>query len=80
MNEEQLPENPSPAEWWKHRRRLAYWAMTALTVMAGLALLGKTPDTAHPLLEAIAWVFGFVIFSYFGNNALEAFAATRRKP
>lgn len=78
-DERQAPANPDPAAYWRHRRRLAYWAMTALTIMAGLALLGKTPDSAGPLLETIAWVFGFVIGAYFGNNAIEAFAGRRRR-
>ena len=71
------PQFPDAAIHWRHRRRLAYWAMTALTVMAALALLGRTPDSAGPLLETIAWVFGFVVGAYYGNNALEAFAHRR---
>jgi len=72
------PANPNPAAYWRHRRRLAYWAMTALTAMAGLALLGLVPDATVPLLETVAWVFGFVIGAYYGNNALEAFASKGR--
>lgn len=74
----QDPAVPDTATHWRHRRRLAYWSMTALSLMALLALLGKTPDSASALLETIAWVFGFVIGAYYGNNAAEAFAGRRR--
>lgn len=57
---------------------MAYWSMTALTLMAILAGLGLTPDAATPLLETIAWVFGVVIVSYFGGNAAEVLAQRRR--
>lgn len=66
--------HPAPTTWWKHRRRLAYWAMAALSAMALAAMMGAIKTETIPLLETLAWVFGVVIVSYFGGNAAETFA------
>lgn len=67
-------QHPDPARWWRHRRRLAYWAMSALTLMALAGATGQIRADAVPLLQTIAWVFGIVVVAYYGNNAAEALA------
>lgn len=70
-------EHPDPARLWKHRRRLAYWSMTALSLslLAGLFYGVRSPE----LVEGICWVFGIVVVSYYGGNAAEALASRGRK-
>lgn len=66
--------HPHPGRWWTHRRIQAYWAMVALTVAFALALAGKIPPSSHELVEGLCWVFGFVVFAYYGGNAAQDFA------
>ena len=70
-------QHPDPARLWKHRRRLAYWAMAALTVSLGFGLVGvvRSPD----LVEGICWAFAVVVLAYYGGNAAEAMANRGRK-
>lgn len=72
-------DHPNPNSYWKHRRRLAYMAFLVLTVMAATALFGEIRDEQTELVAGLAWVFGFVVIAYYGNNAAEAFAK-RGKP
>lgn len=67
-----MTEHPDPTRYWKHRRRMAYWSMTAITLslIVGLFWEVKNPD----LVEGICWVFGIVVLSYYGGNAAEALA------
>lgn len=70
-------QHPDPSRLWKHRRRLAYWSMGALTVAMLAGIFGdvKSPE----LVEGICWVFGIVVVSYYGGNAAEALATRGRK-
>ncbi|MDX1816099.1 MAG: hypothetical protein R3180_00160 [Marinobacter sp.] len=66
--------NPNPNRWWFHRRMMAYIALSALVVTMAAILFGSVnPELSEPI-QGIAWVFGFVVLGYYGNNALEAFA------
>lgn len=70
-------EHPDPGLLWRHRRRMAYWAMTALTVSLICALFIEIKNPY--LVEGICWVFGIVVVSYYGGNAAEALASRGRK-
>lgn len=70
--------HPDPERYWKHRRRLAYTSMAALLVTLGCALFSPVRESAMPLLEGLAWVFGFIVIGYYGNNAIEAFSRGRK--
>lgn len=69
---------PRPADYWLHRRRLAYVAMTALVTTLGAALAGFVSPAAMPLIEGLSWVFAAIVLGYYGNNAIEAFAKGRK--
>lgn len=70
--------HPDPERYWKHRRRLAYTAMGALLATLVAALFAPIREAAIPLLEGLAWVFGFIVIGYYGNNAIEAFSRGRK--
>jgi len=67
-------DHPDPEQFWRHRRRMAYWSMACMTAALGLALAGVVPEGMIPLVEGICWTFGVVVISYYGGNAAEAFA------
>lgn len=67
-------EHPDPARYWRHRRRLAYWSMTALSVALAMALAGRVPEPMTQLVEGLCWIFGVVVMGYYGGNAIEAMA------
>lgn len=71
-------EHPDPARYWKHRRRLAYWAMALLTISLGLALAGTVRESMVPLVEGLCWIFGVIVLGYYGGNAVEAMAKKGR--
>jgi len=71
-------QHPDPATHWKHRRRLAYTAMAALLITLAAALFYPVREASIPLLEGLAWVFGFVVIGYYGNNAIESFSKGRK--
>lgn len=73
-----MTNHPDPSTHWKHRRRLAYWAMWALTAMLIAALTGRVNPAVIPLLEGLAWVFAIIVLGYYGNNAIESFSKGRK--
>lgn len=71
-------QHPDPSVYWKHRRRLAYTAMAALLVTLAAALFIPLRDSAIPLLEGLAWVFGVIVVTYYGGNAIESLKWSKR--
>lgn len=61
--------HPSLAVWWTHRRRMAYWSMALLSVIAVIAVFGPVRESVVPLLETICWACALIVIAYFGGNA-----------
>lgn len=71
-------EHPNPLDHWRHRRRLAYASFLMLVLITLGVFLDRIPATLQPVMEALIWVYAFLIIGYYGNNALDAWAKRGR--
>lgn len=74
-----MDEHPNPAQWWTHRRAMAYAALGGILVLLGGTLAGRVTAELVPLAQTLAWVLVTIIGLYFGGNAVvEGLSKVRR--
>jgi hypothetical protein len=73
---------PDTSMWWTNRRRIAYLSVLGLFVLIGAAMHmpAEQMSGASPLLVAIAWMFGGIIFSYVAAATAEDIVKLRGGP
>lgn len=64
---------PDTRVWWFNRRIHAYMSMVGLygLVIVALTASPEQLEAASPLLIALAWIFGMVLFLYGGSATAE---------
>lgn len=64
--------HPNPAQYWLHRRTMAYLSILGLYGILGLVAIGNIPVHLVPLAQTLAYVFSANLLYYYGGNAIEA--------
>jgi len=57
---------PNKTVYWRHRRRMAYVALSGLVGIGLAALCVSVTEPQATLLQAVAYMLGLIVGSYLG--------------
>lgn len=60
-------DHPSPEQWWKNRRRMAYLSLAGVLAMGIATAWGVVPQHVLPLAQSIVWALTGVVAVYSGG-------------